>query len=101
MAITLKGVMQAPVTPLKEEHYTPHQVTLSPYWIGKFEVTWRQYATFCEQTAYGPPYYGPSGAPMLSIQARPSSSTNSDGSMPSKSSQTGSDHGPSGLSAET
>ena len=34
--------------------------------------------------------------PLLTSQALPSSSKNSEGSMPSYSSQTGSDHGPAG-----
>jgi formylglycine-generating enzyme required for sulfatase activity len=30
--------------------YTPHEVRLSEFWIGKLEVSWGQYARFCEET---------------------------------------------------
>jgi eukaryotic-like serine/threonine-protein kinase len=47
-----EGIPSILEEPLPATAYTPHDVTLSEYWIGKYEVTWAQYRAFCDETGH-------------------------------------------------
>jgi len=47
-----------------------HKVFLSPYWISKYEITFKQYDSFCEETGYKKPFdenWGRDKRPVINV----------------------------------